>query len=296
MFDILQMKTMSKNLNNYTYTHYYYELTLLALSLFEWEGLPNNINEKWIEKYLFSNGECMFFKDPDLGLMVSKTTKQGLNVYNEPIELYPVASNYHNVKGYKVGKECVLIRNNDLSIPTEFKVNLYAYRLAEITRTQDININAQKTPILIKCSDKQKLTLKNVYNQYQGNEPVIFGDKTADWKELEVLKTDAPIIFDKLQLQKHQVMNEFLTMIGVNNANQDKKERLVDDEVQANNESVETFFNSMLKAREWACKEINRIFGTNISIKKRIQPRAISEDSEEVVKDSEVSEKGGSLT
>ncbi len=272
---MIDFKSMGKILNDLTFTHYYNKLSLLALSLFKWDDLPNNINEKWIEKYLFSQGECMIFHDDTLGLMVSKATRTGLNHYDEPVDLTPVATNYSNVRSYKVGKECVLIRNNDLSLPTEDEINLYAYRLTQLTRTQDININAQKTPVLIRCSDKQKLTLKNVYNQWSGNEPVIFGVKQTEDFTFEVLKTDAPIVFDKLQLQKHQIMNEFLTFIGINNANQDKKERLVDDEVQANNEEVESFFNSMLKARERACKEINALFGTNIKVSKRIQNSAV---------------------
>lgn len=287
MYDILNFKNFAKTLNNTTFTQYYYDLKLLALSLFKWENLPNNINEKWIEKYLFERGECMFFYDETLGYMITKCTRNGINPYGEPIDLYPKATNYSNPKSYEVGKECVLIRNNDLSMETELKVRLFAYRLAEITRTQDVNINAQRTPVLVVCSDKQRLTLKNVYSQYEGNEPVIYGDKSVDFNEINVLKTDAPIVFDKLQLQKHQVMNEFLTFIGINNANQDKKERLVDDEVQANNESVECFFNTMLKAREQAVKEINHIFGLNIKVSKRIQPKLIMDDSEGSEKDSE---------
>lgn len=289
--EILNYKNANKRLNDLTYSMYYFNLSLLAMSLFKWENLPNNLDEKWIEKNLFSNGECMFFYDENLGFMISKCTKQMLNHFDEPIELMPVATNYTNPKMYKNGSECVLIRNNDFSMPSELLVQMYSLRLTDITRTQDININAQKTPVLIVCSDKKKLTLKNVYIQWQGNEPVIFGDKGTDFTDINVLKTDAPIVFDKLQLQKHQVMNEFLTFIGVNNANMDKKERLVDDEVQANNEQVELFFNTMLKARERACEEINRIYGLDIKVSKRIQPKPIMEEIEgfeEVAKDSEV--------
>lgn len=285
MYDILNFKTYAKQMNDLTFTQYYYDLTLLVLSRIGYENLPNNINEKWIEKYLFSEGDCMFFKDDTLGYMVAKCSERELNHYDEPVYLTPTASNYHKTRAYKVGEECVLIRNNDLSIPTELKVRLFAWRLAEITRTQEININAQKTPLLIKCSDKQKLTLKNVYAQYNGNEPVIFADKNLDFNGLEVLKTDAPIVFDKLQQQKHQVMNEFLTLIGINNANQEKKERLVTDEVIANNEEIETFFNSMFKAREQAINEINKLFKLNIRVYKRVENKAVFEPQNDNLKD-----------
>ena len=280
MYDILNFKNFAKQLNNLTFTMYYYDLSILALSLFKWDNLPNGIDEKWIEKYLFSYGECMIFNDFEKGLMISRVTTNGVNQYDEPIYLKPYATNYVNDKFYLNELEAILIRNNDLSIPTEMKVQLFAYRLSDITRTQDININAQKTPILIKCTEKQRLSLKNVYTQYSGNEPVIFGDKNLDMNDIDVVNTNAPIVFDKLQIQKHQIMNEFLTFIGVNNANMDKRERLVDDEVQANNEQVECFFNTMLKAREDACKKINDLFGTNIKVSKRIESWSFYDDSE----------------
>lgn len=294
--NLMNTKTFAKQMNNYAFTIYYYQLSLLAMSLFEWKGLPNGIDEKWIEKYLFSNGECMFFKDNNLGLMVAKTTRNGFNHYDEPINLKPVSkSPFVDHKDYKVGSECVLIRNNDLSLPTDHVVKLFAYEISDIKRTQQINVNAQKTPILVLCNDKQKLTLKNIYAQYTGNEPVIFADKNFMGNNakdiLSVLKTDSPIVFDKLEIHKHQVFNEFLTFIGINNANMDKKERLVDDEVQANNEVVEYFGETLLKARKQACKEINKLFGTNISVERRIQKQAenepLNEDSED---DSEGSE------
>lgn len=271
MMKLLDMDSEARILNNYTFTMYYHRLKLLVLSIHEYENLPNNMKEEWIEKILYHEGRAMFFEAKDsIGLMVSKVTHYGLNHYEEPISLRPVANNYYDVKDYKVGEECVLIKNNDLSLPSDYEVRLFAYRLANLTRTQDINVDAQKTPVLIRCTDKQKLTLKNVYKQYKGNEPVIFGDKYYDLDGFEVLKTDAPIVFDKLQLQKHQVMNEFLTLFGINNANMDKKERVVDDEVQANNEEVNSFSQMLLKTRKQAVKEINELFGTNISVKKRV--------------------------
>lgn len=267
-YEVLKMKTKADELNDYTFTFYYYRLKLLILSLHEWDGLPNFIKSKWIEKYLIENGECMYF-DSAYGNMVAKLTKVDLNAYDEPILLYPNATNYVDSKAYENGKEAVLIQNNDLGLSCEHEIIMFAQRLAEITRAQDVNINAQKTPILILCNDKQKLTMKNVYAQYKGNEPVIFGAKTGEFDGITAIKTDAPIVFDKLQLQKHQVLNEFLTFFGINNANQDKKERLVADEVSANNDSVMCFAETMLKARKQACEEINRIFGTNISVRRK---------------------------
>lgn len=269
--EIFKMDSMNKLLNDYTFTDYYYRLTLLANSVFEWEGLPNHISEKWLERYLYINGCCMFYKDPDLGFMVAKCSEADtLNAYDEPTKLLPVATNYiYKGEPMVCNKECVMIYNNDLRLPTYPTIRLYAYRIAEITRTSDINIQAQKTPCLVRGTDKSILSLKNVYKQWSGNEPVIYYDKNGIDSPIEVLKTEAPIVFDKLRDEKNQLWSECMTFLGINNANTDKRERLVDDEVQANNEQIQLSAEMFLKTRQEACKLINEIFGLNVSVKMR---------------------------
>jgi len=271
MNDVLNFNNYAKSLNNSTFIDYYNKLKMLAKSSFKWNGLPNGIDEKWIEDFLFHDGKCMFFKDATVGLMVSKCSDGGLvNHYDEPTKLRPVATNFPGqLKEYENNIDCVLIRNNDDMIPTNRTIMLYAYRLTVLSRTIDINIEAMKTPVLITCNEKQKNSLKQVYKQWNGCEPVIFGSKDLDTAGVNVLKTDAPIVFDKLQIEKHQVWNECMTFMGINNANMDKRERLVDDEVQANNEQVEMFALAMLKSREEACKRINEMFGENITVEFR---------------------------
>lgn len=254
------MKNVQKQLNDRTYTHYFYYLMLIARSVFKWNNLPNGIDEKWIERFLFTHGNCLFFKDKTKGYMVAKCTpSDNLNAYDEPTGLRPYGTNYdgESLTNYK---DCVLIRNNDIMLPTAPAIQLFAYRLAETTRTIDTNIAQQKTPVIVTCSDKQKLSMTKVIKQRDTNEIVIYGDKSLDTDSIKVLKTDAPVVFDKLQLQKHAIWNECMTFLGINNANQDKKERLVDDEVQANNEQVDASINLMLKSREQACDMINELY------------------------------------
>lgn len=286
--DVMKMDDVAKQLNNLTYTDYYYRLMLIARSVFKWNNLPNNIDEKWIEKFLYCHGSCIFFKDSEKGFMVAKSTPAGtLNYYDEPTLLKPYGTGYSG-EPLENNSECVVIRNNDIMMPTAPSIELYALRLADISRTIDVNVNAQKTPVIILCSDKQKLSLKQAYKQIDGNKPVIFGDKNLDIEGIKALKTDAPIVFDKLQIQKHSIWNECMTMLGINNANMDKRERLVDDEVQANNEQINISCEVMLKARQQACKMINELFDLNISVEKRNDLQAVLEGSEDVPNHSEV--------
>lgn len=258
--------------NNMTFSYYYYKLMLIARALFDWERLPNNMDERWIEKYLFTSGKCIFFKDPKLGFMVAGMAQQGsINCYGDPTSVWPVAENYV-YDGPKLinGENCYVIRNNDLMLPNFPIVRQYAFKLTNIDRAIDVNIEATKTPIIVRCSDKQRLSLKNAINQRRDNEPVIWANDQSNIGDMvSTLETNAPVVFPQLQTQKHMILNEIFTDLGINNANMDKRERMVANEVEANNEQVKASEDVMLKVREEACKQINRIFGLDISVKRR---------------------------
>ena len=257
--------------NNMTFSYYYYKLTLIARALFSWKNLPNNMDDRWIEKYLFTNGKCIFYKDPVMGEMVAGFGQMSsINCYGDPTKVYPVAPNYVYEGDQLInGENCYVIRNNDLMLPTFPTVRMYAFKLTNIDRAIDINIEAQKSPILVRCTDKQRLSLKNAINQRRDNEPVIYADNSFDKDMITTLDLNPPLVFPDLQVQKHMVLNEVFTDLGINNANMDKRERMVANEVEANNEQVKASEDVMLKVRQEACKQINRIFGTNISVERR---------------------------
>ena len=272
-YPILSWKSVAQMSNNITFSYYYYKLMLVVRALFDWSNLPNNMEGRWIENYLFSDGQCVFFKDNNLGYMVAGVAQDGgVNCYNDPTTVTPVAVNYvySGNKPLMCGENCYIIRNNDLRLPEFAVVRYYAYKLANLDRAIDVNIEAQKTPIVVKCSDKQRLSLKQAINQRKDNEPVIWTDSDEDIKAMiETLDLKPPMVFKDLQVQKHMIINEFFTDIGVNNANMDKRERMVANEVEANNEQVKACEDVLLRSREEACKRINEIFGLNISVKRR---------------------------
>lgn len=281
MYDVISMESIAKQLNDRTYTDYYYRLMLIARSVFKWNNLPKGIDEKWIERYLFNEGNCMFFNDPTKGFMVCKATVSGnLNYYDEPTLLTPYGTNYMG-QPLENNIECVLMRNNDIMLPTSPTIQLYAYRLADIQRTIDINTTAQKTPVVVLCSDKQKLSFKRIFNKITDNEPAIFGDKNLDIDAIKALDIKAPVVFDKLQCQKQAIWNECMTFLGINNSAQEsKRERLVVEEVRVNNEQIESSANVMLKAREKACEQINDMFGLNISVEMRQMETPLLDEKE----------------
>lgn len=271
-YKLLSYKSVAQMANNMAFSYYYYKLMLIARSLFKWEDLPNNMDERWIEKYLYNSGKCIFYKDPVLGFMVTGFGQQGgINCYGDPTSVYPVAENYvYNGPELINGENCYVVRNNDLMLPNFPIIRQYAFKLTNIDRAIDVNIEATKTPLIVRCSDKQRLSLKNAINQRRDNEPVIWTTDNANIGDMvSTLETNAPVVFPQLQTQKHMILNEVFTDLGINNANMDKKERMVANEVDANDEQVKASEDVMLKTREEACKQINRLFGLNISVKRR---------------------------
>lgn len=135
-------------------------------------------------------------------------------------------------------------------------------RLTEAERTCDVNLKSQKFPLLISVDEKQRLMMENLYNQYNGNQPFIFGDKKQlDKDSVKAIQTDAPYVIDKITEYKKEIWNEALTFLGINNIMVDKKERLITDEANSNNELINLNLQSYLVPRKEACKQFNELFG-----------------------------------
>jgi len=258
-------------LNNQTYNMYLNRIIDIYLSLFEWKGLPETINVRYLEYTLMEQGKVFFFHDDNLGYLALNGNAIGFNVYNEPIK-YEVYAPIGYQKSL-TDKNAVVIWNTFRREPYLEVFELYAQRLYEITRTQDVNVMAQKTPVLIKASEQQRLTMQNLYQKYSGNMPFIFGDKDIDMNDIEALTTQSPYVADKLQVLKNEIWNECMTFLGVGNAKQDKKERLVAAEVSANDEQIMQSRDVMLDARKIACEQINKMFGLNVSVDYKLNNR-----------------------
>lgn len=264
----------SLNKNMRTYFEYLDRLTELAISMFEWVNVPEDIDTRFLEMTLFTDGQAVFFRDEDLVgedttgyLALQVALNGGFNVYRVPLRRRAYA-----VNGYQKQltiDNSVIIYNNMLRHNSVRMVKTYAERLYNLDRIIDVNANAQKTPVLLQCDETQRLTIENLYKEYDGNAPVIHGDKNLDLKGLTVLKTDAPYVADKIYQLKTQIWNEALTYLGISNLNIQKKERLVSDEVIRNQGGTIASRYSRLNARRQACDEINKMFGLNMSVEYR---------------------------
>ena len=249
--------------NNASFMQYYNRLVELAVSMFDWQNLPDTIDPRFLELCLFTDGKALFFKDEVLGYLTLQVAIAGqMNVYRIPTGRRAYAVNGYNKQ--LTEKDSVIIWNNMLHINSMLDAQQYATRLSNIDRAIDVNINAQKTPILIKCDESQRLTMQNVYKQYDGNMPVIFADKNLNDKGFQVLATEAPFVAPKLYELKTELWNEALTFLGISNINVVKKERMITDEVQRNQGGIVASRYSRLESRREACRQINEMFGLDI--------------------------------
>lgn len=264
--------------NNLTYMQYLSRLTELSISMFEWKNLPETVDPRYIELHLFQTGSMIYFKDEVIGDLCLDCIANGqFDVYGNPV-LRRAYSSYNNYQKLLKPSNSVIIWNNYLRTPSVLDVKMFAQRLYNLDRIIDVNANAQKTPVLVQGTEKQRLTLLNLYKEFDGNAPFIFGDKSLDMNSLKALTTNAPYVADKLYELKTQIWNEALTYLGISNLNIQKKERMITDEVQRNQGGTIASRYSRLEARREAVDKINRMFGTDISVDYREDFQISNED------------------
>ena len=270
-------------MNNDTYMDYLDRLFRIATSVFEWVNLPDGMDGDYLEEVLYYYGMAAFLYDEDYGFINTKACTAGqLNIYGLPtmIQCYSFEYNktlpvYSGLKGQN-NEGAILVLNNRRRRPTYETMQLFAYRLYEAEQTAFINIRAQKTPVLIICTDKQRLTMENMYKQYDGNTPVIFGDKNLfEGSVISSIKTEAPFIANDIIKYKQHIWNEVLTYLGINNIQVEKAERLITSEANANNEVINMNLQVFLKTRQKACDEFNKRF--NLTGEKAISVRVRSD-------------------
>ena len=268
-------------MNNATYTQYFNRLMELSISMFEWKNLPSTCDVRYLELALFMNGSAVFFQDDVLEDYVALDVicSGRLDVYGNPV-LRRAYSRFNNYQKLLKGNNSVIIWNNYTRTNSVLDVEMFARRLYNLDRIIDINANAQKTPVLIKCDETQRLTMLNVYKEYDGNSPVIFGDKALNSNGLEVLSTGAPYVADKIYTLKTQIWNEALTYLGISNINVQKKERLITDEVTRNQGGTIASRYSRLESRREAVRKINDMFGLNIEVNYREDLQQVGEDNQ----------------
>lgn len=256
----------------------------LATNRFKWTGLPDSVDERFMEMTLFYRGLVVFFYDKDTSrYMAWRGAGYGaINMYDNPTQYTAVGNNAGsrtlNASAYPDGEDdegnvkfhkpdCVPIWTNNMRVPDMDIVRLYAARLAKLDMTIDINIKSQRHTHVILAEESERQTYVNLMRQHDEGQPVVFGTQNLDMSKVQVFDVGVhPDVIPKLQVVKAKMWNECMTLLGINNSNQDKKERLVADEVSANDDQVLALRGVALNSRKRAAYEINRIWGLSLGV------------------------------
>ncbi len=285
-------------MNSETYFDYVERFKKICLSMFEWVNLPESMNARYLEECLYYKGQAALLKDELYGFINTQCASNGyLNIYGLPTSLNCYSYQYNSIRNLYTGlegtedKDCVLVMNNWQRVPTASTIELFCQRLAEAEMTAAVNIKAQKTPVLIVVDENQRLMMENLYSQYDGNRPFIFGDKNQVGDGVvKSISTGAEFIADKIMEYKKQIWNEALQFLGINTLQTEKKERLITDEASSNNELINLNLQSMLVPRQEAAKQFNKLFGLEgtekeISVRLRSDLYNIIKNEESVITD-----------
>ena len=261
--------------NQDTATMYMWRLMELATSVFKWKNLPEGVDERMLEFWLLRDGFVGFFYDEALKTDENRRAPEGYAVLPLMIQgswdiyEYPREITAYSVNGFNyqcTEDNSVIVYNYYLRVPMWMTLWQFAFRLAECQRTIDINMRQQRTARLIVCDEKDKLSWQNIAMEVDEGKPWIHAYKNLDMDAIKTFDTSTPFVAPEVQVYKHQLWNEALTYLGIENTNTDKKERLVSDEVINNMGDVESERFVRLNARKQACEEINKLFGLDVDV------------------------------
>lgn len=261
-FNILTGFEAGGKTDEYIRNYAYYKN--IALNVYKWEGLPNGIESRHIEKSLYEKGEAFFFDDEMLGFMcLPSSGTNNLNVYGDPTSVTVTGHGYYKQLNMKSG---VRILNNDSATATHVHVDHYSRKLAEVESLMDQNLNQQRFPYFLKATKSTEFSLKTMFKRMMSGETGIIVNKDqVNGDAIEVMNTSVPYLLDRLQDQLECYRKELLTFLGINSS-VEKRERLLVDEVNSNNDYINMSLDLGLKQRQLAAQKINEVYGLNVTV------------------------------
>lgn len=250
-------------------------LTERCVNRFKWSGLPDEIDVRFLELTLFNYGLSVFYFDGEYDrFMALRGSGFGnINMYDNPTR-FRVYGNLMLERDLNA-RECVPIWANYMRIPDWDIIRVYSQRMAEFDTTIDINALTQRHPFLIAVGENERLTVQNAYRQVQEGQPVIFGTEAMNPNTLQEkisvfnmgIEKDAIL---NMQTAKNRVWNECLSFLGIENSNQEKKERMIVDEVNSTDGQVMASRAVAMNARREAVERINKMFGLAVQVDWRL--------------------------
>lgn len=258
---------------NYQENRLFNYYSVMGLNRFKWSNLPEGMESRHIEKALFQKGQAFFYKSDKYGFICLPCNEcKELNVYGDPLGVNVTGVNFSEVINIDDG---VRILDNDLQFAPQHHIYYYVQLLGRVERTITMNLEQQKFPLIMATTKANELTMRNIYKKYSDFEQIMFTDEKlanslTDGDGLQVANTSVPYLLDKLVDFKKSCQSELYTFLGLNNNDVEKKERLLTNEINANNGTVLMSLDLAFKNRQKACEKINKKFGLNVKVEKTI--------------------------
>lgn len=274
-FAMSAQKIKTKMKNDMTFATYYSQLKHLAVISFKWNNLPDDIDPVFLEEMLYQYGMVAVFKDPIVGLVALPAIQAGgFTITNMPkmVRAFSPRTGFSQLLKYSPAlesTECVLIHNTNRDLNSAmFKgiVAMYADRLTEMKRTEDVNVYAQRTPVTMVVPEGQVETYTNLLDRYNNFGQIVFGYKGLDVDAVKSINTDAPFVANQVDELFVKTWNEAVSFLGISSVGVSKRERVTLNESLMSMGSTVGFRQVRQEPREWAVSRINEKWGTDISI------------------------------
>ena len=286
----MRKKLINSQLTNMkTYLMYRQEMLTLAENVFEFKNLPEFIDVSYLNRVLLRNGSIAFFKDDVLGLIALPYDVMGnFDIYGRPLSIMARAANGTYFRKLNEGEFVIMYENNGRK-PIFMDICQMAERISLSKRTIDVNIVQQRTPRIWKTSQDKKETLKHMLSEIDGMEENIATYESIDIDDMNVVLAPAPFVADKIDMHLDKEWAEFYRLIGVANLIEQKKERMIKDEMSASQGGTIASRFSRFEPRKRAIDEINKKFGTNIEVS-YYDGEPTTEEVEELMEEADVNE------
>lgn len=258
------------NYKTMVYRFHIWKFMELACTRFKWTGLPDSIDKRFLELTLNLRGLSVFFNSKSYGYLALRASPVGVNnLLDQPTKFVAYGSRGNQFATLSF-KDCVPIWGSILRTPDYDIMNYYSSMIAEIMTSIKVSVINSRNPAILVGDENFRTSLENIYRQVEEGQPMIgvyegLGEQLKDRVTALDMKIDANI-FDRLHILRNDMMHDCLTFMGIDNANEDKKERLVDNEVNSNNSQIEHYRQIALMPRLEATERINNMFGLNVGV------------------------------
>ena len=266
----MKTKIVNSQISNWkTYDMYFRQMLTLAENVFKFSNLPENIDLAFLNKILVRNGAIAWFNDEDLGVIaLPYSSVMSKDVYGRPNSIMVEGENGYirNLKNTAKKTEFVIMYDNNSLYPIYLDICQIAERIALCVRTEDVNIKQQRTPRIWKTPQDKKLSIQRAVDNIDAFSDTVETYESTKLQDLSAILAPAPYVSDKIDQHLDKLWAEFFRLIGVANLQEQKRERLIRDEMVVSQGGTVASRFSRFNPRERAVEKINELFGTNIEV------------------------------